>query len=375
MADAFTTGLSAVNGISVADAAKRMGALSAVDDEDKGAPPQGVDAAGEQDDTQDIQPGADDAPPADEENSPEEANAAADEDQPPGEDETEEADPADADQPSIEPPRSWGKAEKEAFRALPREHQQAIADRERARDKEIRKTQDDLAARTKAFEADRAAVTQAKDQYEAGIKQLAQLSQNYLAAQFPDIQSWEDAKRIAREDPARYSEWDAARKEAESFQAEQNRLEQERRTEQDTAFRNFIATEARKFYEAAPEYTDPKKAQELQVEARAMLEDGYGFTPQELEAFWGGGRQISLHDHRLQLLIKDATAYHKAKSQVRKPTGSQKKPAISPPQKPGVAPVKGEAVTRRLVAAQEKLKRTGKTADAVELMRAMRRGA
>jgi hypothetical protein len=49
------------------------------------------------------------------------------------------ADPAET--PSIEPPRSWSKEDKELFNTLPPETQQRVAERERARESDFLKRQ------------------------------------------------------------------------------------------------------------------------------------------------------------------------------------------------------------------------------------------
>jgi hypothetical protein len=55
---------------------------------------------------------------------------------------------------SIEPPRSWTRAEKEAFVELPPEVRGAIARREREREVELRRCQNELAALKKRLEAE-----------------------------------------------------------------------------------------------------------------------------------------------------------------------------------------------------------------------------
>ena len=59
----------------------------------------------------------------------------------------------------IEPPRSWGPAEKAAFLRLPRDLQIFYAKREAHRDREVRRAQNDAAEARKAL----AAIQQSKE--------------------------------------------------------------------------------------------------------------------------------------------------------------------------------------------------------------------
>ena len=67
-----------------------------------------------------------------------------------------------------------------------------------------------------------------------------------------------------------------------------------------------------------------------------------GFDEAELAASWQGHRDFSLRDHRVQLLVRDATlwreAQQKAKAAVAKP--------VPPVQRPGVSHPKGAAKSR-----------------------------
>src|SRR6185369_16240887 len=65
-------------------------------------------------------------------------DAAPDEDQPSGEE-----DPGDTEDapPAVDPPASWARDYKEAFKALPPDLQRQVAERERDRDVELRRVQ------------------------------------------------------------------------------------------------------------------------------------------------------------------------------------------------------------------------------------------
>ena len=77
---------------------------------------------------------------------------------------------------------------------------------------------------------------------------------------------------------------------------------------------------------------DPGKAAKLQAAAVAVLKD-LGFDEAELSQSWTGKGSISLRDHRVQLLIRDATLWRDAQAKAKTATA---KP-VPPVQRPGVS--------------------------------------
>jgi len=358
MADALSTGLSSVETLSVSDAAGLMGLTE---------PRKRPESEPEQEPNQ---PSPEDIGPAEDDDPDEGDDAAADNDQPPGDDDIEtedESDPAD-DLPPVEAPRSWTKAEKEAFAALPRAHQEALLDRDRAREKDIRTRQDGAAAHTKAAQAAEQAATQARDQYAAGIEQLAAQATSFVNGEFSDIKTWDDVANMQDDDPIRHGRWQVAVQRTQALQQENQRLQAENQQQARYNFQQYVTAETQKLLELAPEFADPKRAPQLQGEVRAMLTEDYGIPAQEL-AELDRGRPLSIHDHRLALIVRDALEYRKAKSRVATKTP---KPAPPSPQKPGTPPVKGEVRTRALDQAEKELTRTGGRDAALALMRAKR---
>ena len=125
---------------------------------------------GEDASTEPVDPGAaledEPADTGDEESTPEDGDDAAPPDEETSSDDEGGDDPEGDDLPPIDPPASWTKAEKEAFAALPRAHQETISERERARVADIRRTQDEAAQVRKAAEAAREGAEKARQQYE-----------------------------------------------------------------------------------------------------------------------------------------------------------------------------------------------------------------
>ena len=182
---------------------------------------------------------------------------------------------------------------------------------------------------------------------------------------FPDVKSWDDVERLQRDDPVRYQAWDLARQRAAAVEHQVNQAKAEKERQEAEAFEKFTRDETEKFLEAAPEFRDPEKAPQLQSEVRAMLGD-LGVTDTELQALWGGKERISLRDHRVQLLIRDALRYRKARQATKTPP---RKP-VPPVQKPGTARSKKEVASERVKSLDAKLTRTGDIDDAMEYLRA-----
>ncbi len=277
--------------------------------------------------------------------------------------ETGTEDPAET--PTIDPPRSWTKAEKEAFAALPREHQQNIAERERSRELDIRRGQNEAAERIRAAEAREQAAEQARQQYENALPNLLQTIQNQTAAEFQDIKSWDDVKRMADEDFPRYLRFDAMYKQSQAVQQE---VQQSQARQQQQAAQNFEAfrqRETARFLELAPEYGDPAKAPKLQADVRHIFDD-VGVTEPELRSLWSGQSGISLHDHRVQMIIRDAVRWRTAQKAVKT---AQPKPS-APVQRPGIASNKGESRRADIDKLDQTLSKTGSRQAALALMRA-----
>lgn len=283
-------------------------------------------------------------------------NAAPD-DQDPGDTQTEEVDPAH-DEPPIEPPRSWTKEEKEAFKLLPREHQQRLSEHDRKRESEFRRGQNEVAEQRKAIEAELRQVQQQRQQYEAALPQLLGVLNARQANEFADIKSMDDVRRMAGEDPFRFAQWQAHRMEVENVQREMQRTQAMRAQEQQQQqlklreeWAQFAQEQDRLFAEKAPEFRDPVKAEKAVSQARNYLTE-IGFAEDELSASWEGQRGISLRDARIQAIIRDGMKFREAQRAAK----TAAKPNTPPVQKPGTAPVSNRgARTADIEALSQKL--------------------
>jgi hypothetical protein len=280
---------------------------------------------------------APDAPAeAPEESKAEDANDAAPPEEAPGE--TQEADPAE--QPPIEPPRSWTKEAKERWQSLPRETQEYLAEREQERDREVRRSQNEAAEKTKALTAKEQAVEQARQQYEAALPILAQNLQASMSSEFADIRTMADVQKLAQEDWPRYARWDAQQKQLAAVQQEHEASTKRQEQERIAKFAEFAEKEDRLLQEKVPELADKDKAAKLQKTALGVLHEA-GFTDDELSQSWSGEGKINLRDHRWQMVVIKAAKYDAAQQGfVEKTTAAKAKP-LPPVQRPGVAQPKG----------------------------------
>ena len=80
---------------------------------------------------------------------------------------------------------------------------------------------------------------------------------------------------------------------------------------------------------------------------------------------WNGHKELSLRDHRLQLLIRDATLWREAQAKAK---AAAVKP-VPPVQRPGAATPRQGTDEARLT---QRLEQTGSLRDAAALVRARR---
>jgi hypothetical protein len=301
-----------------------------------------------------------------------------------GSDPTNDAAPADRQDPGertegadrqqepapIEPPRSWTKEDKELFTGLPRATQERLAERERSREGDFLRRQNEAAEKLKGLAAKEQAVEQARQTYEAALPQLLQTLQQQQAGEFADIKSMADVERLAREDWPRYLLWDLQQKKvAEVTQhmlAAQHRQAQEKLTQ----FVDFAKRQDDLFKEKVPDMADEAKSAELQRRALGVLGE-LGFDEAELIPLWNGHKELSLRDHRLQLLIRDATLWREAQAKAK---AAATKP-VPPVQRPGAATPRQGTDEARVQHLTQRLEQTGSLRDAAALVRARRTAA
>jgi hypothetical protein len=282
--------------------------------------------------------------------------------------ETQATDPAS--EPPLELPRSWTKDRAEPWAKLDRGTQEFLLDHDRKASAEVRRSQNEAADARKAVEADRAKVEQARTQYETALPALLDTIQQQQNLEFADVKTIDDVQRLAREDWPRYVMWDAQQKRIAAVNQQVEASKQRQTQERQQKLGQFAQRESELFAEKAPEFADPAKKTKLQESAVSVLRD-LGFQDQELGEMWRGEKELSLHDHRLQLLLLDGVRYREAKAVTAKATA---KP-VPPVQRPGVSQPRGAAAAADVQNLSKRLDQTGSAKDAARLLMGRRAAA
>src|SRR5262249_33307895 len=183
------------------------------------------------------------------------------------------------------------------------------------------------------------------------------------AGEFADITSMADVERLAREDWPRYLLWDLQQKKiaevSQQLLAAQHRHVREKLAQ----FTDFARREDDLFKEKVPDMADEAKAAELPKKGRAVRGD-LGFEEAELAQAWNGTRDLSLRDHRVQLLVRDATLWREAQAKAK---AAAQKP-VPPVQRPGAARSESAASEAQIQALGKRLESTGSLPDPAALL-------
>ena len=312
------------------------------------------------------QPSQDDVAPPDAA-AKEEPQAASGEAQPAAEAAAAERAPATDAMPG-DAPASWSREDQERFKSLPRETRDYLAARDQERERAVRRGHDEIAAERKTVEVERQKMGEARHRYEQALPALVQSLSQQQAVDFADIKDVADVERLAREDWPRYVQWDAQQKRIASavrqMEAAQARQAQERRAE----LEHFIKREQELFVEKAPEIADEAQRTKLQHAAVDMLK-WIGFAETELAQLWRGERDLSVHDHRLQLLVRDGIRWRDAQQKAKDAAARPVPPVV----RPGVAQGKGAAQDAAISNLTRRLDQTGNLKDAARLIAERRR--
>jgi len=263
---------------------------------------------------------------------------------------------ASADQPPIDAPSSWTKAEKERFKSLPRETQEYLATREQQRDRDIRTRQNEFAEKSKGLEAQLKQAEEVRKQYETALPLLLNNLQQTLAGEFADVRTMADVQKMAQDDWPRYIRWDAHQKQIAAVQQEVTTAQQRQATEHQTAFNKYAAEQDALFIDRVPEFKDSARAEKLQGEARKVLAD-MGFSEEELIKSWNGQGNLSLRDHRVQLLIKKAVESEVLAAEKARGLKNVATKELPPVLRPGVAGTKETSFDQKIKSLQEQQKK------------------
>lgn len=281
-----------------------------------------------------------------------------------------QGDDQQAEKPApIDPPRSWTKEDKELFKGLPRETQERLVDRERSRESDFLKRQNDATEKLKGLTTQQQEVEKARAQYEQALPMLLQQVQDAHAGEFADVKSIADVERLAREDWPRYVLWDAQQKKVAAIRQEVQTTQSRQSQEKAQKWQTFAQEQDALLLEKAPELAE-KGAMSKAGEGAVELLKGLGFTDGELGKLWNGQAELSLRDHRVQLLIRDGMKYRDAQAAAKKAAAAGK--TVPSVQRPGTPTPRGADADARVKALDTRLNQTGSLRDAAALLVAKR---
>jgi len=281
--------------------------------------------------------------------------------------EPQEADP-EPKTPSIEPPRSWTKEDKELFKGLPRDTQERLVERERSRESDFLRRQNEAAEKLKGLTAKEQQAEQLRTHYEQALPTLLQALQQQQAGEFADITSIAQVERLAREDWPRYVLWDAQQKRIAAVAQEMHASQQRRESENFARWNTFSHEQDSLFLEKAPEFASDRDAFAKAAQGAAGLLRDLGFADAELAEMWHGKRTVSLRDHRIQLLLRDGVKYRDAQAAAKK-AAARPVPNV---QRPGPAAPRNADADERVKALDQRLTNSGSLRDAAAALAARR---
>lgn len=274
--------------------------------------------------------------PEDEDDKPEQADVEA-----AGEAAEDDAEPAAAEEeveqePEQEPlpaPRSWSKADQEAWGKLPRDVQEIVARREADRDKAANQA----SAIAGQVNAQIRALSDKYDALAAGLK-------NDWQHKWGNVDWVRAARELSPE------EFNAARAEAEQDLANWRAAEAERERVAKAARQSFLAEEWQKLTELSPELSDPEKGGERRAKTADYLVQ-QGIEPELIG---------ELSARELTIAYK-AMLYDAAQAEAKRKAALPKKVTPQTPAKP-VKPTGGAAVspTRELQGLEARLTKAGR---------------
>ena len=191
---------------------------------------------------------------------------------------------------------------------MPRETQEYVATREQERERELRRSQNEVAAKLKSLAGREQAAEQARQRYETALPALLQVLRGLHATAFADIMSDDDADKLAVHNRPRFEQWRAHREQMGTLERELLQVQQRQAQDSQARWSAFASEQDQLLLLKAPELSDlavGRKALEAAIE---VLKEA-GFSEDELERAWTGERFVSLRDHRVQLLILECIRY------------------------------------------------------------------
>lgn len=296
--------------------------------------------------------------------------------------------PEKEEKPSRPLPRSWTKDQTDHWTKLDPATQDFLVEQDRKASEAVRRSQNEAAEARKGVDAERVKWEQAVKQQE--VLTPARLEYHALLQEqlrvFPDIRTESDLVKL-ESDPLRAVQWNLHQQRLAGAQAKVQAAEKFETDARQTKRNTYLNEQSARLKELVPDFADAKKLAAERERAMPLLEE-YGFSLDQLNKWVAteAGFEI-LQSAGFQKLVADqlssrdrdaertATETKRAADEAKHKEELAKKLAktpVPPVQKPGTAPVPGDAASQNLKQLSQKLSTTGSFEDALALLKARR---
>ena len=184
--------------------------------------------------------------------------------------------------PSIAPPKSWTKAEKDAFYALPPDIQKSLSERDAERNSNISRQLNEVSQQKKAIEAERVTVIAEKSKYVSGLEQQANFYSWELQKKYGNVDFYELARTNPNDAIMLQAEYARDKAAVDAKLNEYNHYRQQLQSEGQQASVEHVREQHSKVADFIPEWRDEAKAKVIRNDMANYLTSEFNFTPQEL---------------------------------------------------------------------------------------------
>jgi hypothetical protein len=229
------------------------------------------------------------------------------------------------DTPAIKAPASWDEDAAEKFKTLPSDMQKLITEREAERERGVNSKLQEAAKEREALTAKQSEIGQLRSAYEQRLVAFAGQLNASIPEEFKAIKSPADLYAVSQKDPALAARFTAFQSQAAGVMNELAQIQQQRSAEAQASHREFLTKEAEAISKVWPEFVDEKKGPAIRSELSAYAKDR-GFSDAEVNG---------LADHRLVMVLRDASEGRKAMKALEKAKSKADKPNLPKVAKPG----------------------------------------
>ena len=210
-----------------------------------------------------------------------------------------------------------------------------------------------LAEQRKQVESERVVIEQAKQERDQYQQRLAAIEGALRQAPQENLEALKETDPIGY--AVKVAEQTQRERQLQAIGAERARIAEQQQAEQSQHLSQFLAVEAQKLSDAIPEYADEQKSVQVKKDIRDYAKK-IGWSDQEL---------ANVYDSRAVLTLYKAMQYEKL---MNNKAGVTKKVSEAPKMLKAGVSRQGDANTEQTKKAQAQLRKTGRVADAANLL-------